>query len=316
VLEEFVARAVIDNLHDRVGEEEQLRGMTGGSEYFNGVWARGFFWDGHHDGGRLGVYSDEGPTFDYHTEGLQVGVDIYRREHADGMRDHAGVYFSYARAYGTVEHVTGVSAGSTDLASYALGGYWTHFWANGAYLDGIVQYSWYDAKAVSTEPLPPLKDDGHAWTVSLEGARPFHFAQQWVLEPQGQLTYVDLTTDPTADAAATVTFSNTNSLVGRLGLRLARTWAHQTNDRPILTTGWLRLNFMHEFLDQPKTFFSAENGPVAFPANAGHDWMEANAGLTHQLRHDTALYASGGYLWSLGRDTHGWTAKVGLRFNW
>ena len=72
---------------------------SGDRETFNGAWARGFYWDGRHNGGALGVYSDQGPSFDFNMLGLQGGLDIYRHEDDQGHRDHLGAYrFSHLAA--------------------------------------------------------------------------------------------------------------------------------------------------------------------------------------------------------------------------
>ncbi len=311
-------RAAIDNLHDRVGEEEQLRGMPHSSdqETFNGAWARGFYWNGHHDGGGLGVYSDQGPTFDYEMEGLQAGVDIWRREDDKGRRDHAGLYLAIGRVDGEVKHINDVRAGDDRVDAFSLGGYWTHFWKSGAYLDGVAQYSWYDAEAQSPR-MPALKGRGTGIALSLEGGLPFHIDTDWVLEPQAQITWQTFDKTSGSDEGGLVTFDSTESLIGRLGLRGARTWSRQgdKNDT-LLTTGWLRLNIDHQFLDQPKTTFQTEDGPVVFQANLGTWWGEAEAGFTHQFRRDAAWFGSAGYQENFDGNTHAWTIKLGLRLNW
>ncbi|HEY2358859.1 MAG TPA: autotransporter domain-containing protein [Phenylobacterium sp.] len=106
-----------------------------------------------------------------------------------------------------------------------------------------------------------------------------------------------------AAATCAVTPGSTVS-VGRLGLRLARTWSRPADEGPELTTGWLRLNLSHEFMDQPSTTFSSENGPVVFQTDLGSYWAEANVGLTHQMSRASALIANVGYQWHLDKDTH------------
>ena len=206
-------RAAIDDLHDRVGEEEQLRGTphSGDRDTFNGTWARAFYWSGSHDGGRLGVYSEQGPTFDFDLQGLQAGLDIYRYEDDRGRRDHMGAYFSLGRVGGSVTHVNDKPAGSDRVDAVSLGGYWTHFWANGAYLDGVAQYSWYNVEAQSVR-LAPIKGQGSGVALSLEGAVPLHVSQDWVIEPQAQLTYQTFGKISANDAGGPVTFENTDSL--------------------------------------------------------------------------------------------------------
>ena len=313
-------RAAIDNLHDRVGEEEQLRGMphSGDRDTANGAWARALYWSGHHDGGALGVYSDQGPTFDYEMEALEAGLDIYRHEDDQGRRDHAGAYFALGRVGGfRPAHQRGFGrdeTGSTPSPRSASTG--LHFWAGGAYLDGVVQYSWYDATAQSPR-MAALEGRGTGVALSLEGALPLHVAAGWVLEPQAQLTYQTFDKHSSSDAGGLVTFDNTDSLIGRLGLRAAHTWAREDDQhQTLLTTGWLRINVDHQFLDQPKTTFATDDGPVVFQANLGSYWGEVEAGFTHQIRQDAAFYGSAGYQETFDGDTHAWTLKLGMRFNW
>ncbi|ANP90111.1 hypothetical protein BA011_39990 (plasmid) [Rhizobium leguminosarum] len=65
-------RHIIDTLHERVGEEEQLKGRTdiGEDENFNGFWLRGIGHWGHRDGDARGVY-DGAPEFDYRFGAMQ-----------------------------------------------------------------------------------------------------------------------------------------------------------------------------------------------------------------------------------------------------
>jgi len=308
-------RAAIDNLHDRVGEQEQLRGRRSDDEWVNGAWVRYMTWHGHHDGGELGIYSDQGPSFDYDLDGLQLGMDIWRRETDDGQRDHAGVYAALGRGSADVEHLRNVRAGRSTVDATSLGAYWTHFWSNGAYLDGVVQYTWYDAEARSPRGFD-VNIDAKGYAVSLEGARPFVIDKVWVLEPQAQLTWQGFDSGQTSDGTAIIDFQDTNSLVGRIGLRLARTLTRETREGPTLTTGWLRANLSHEFLDNPTTAFVTEDGPVNFKADLSRTWAEANIGVTHQMSPNAALLTTFGYQWSLDDDIEAWSGKFGVRFNW
>jgi len=308
-------RAVIDDLHDRVGEEELLRGLQGRSDTFNGVWGRIVGWTGHHDGGALGIYGSQGPTFDYDLGAIQFGVDIYRRERQNGQRDHVGVYGALGETTGTIYHVTGAQVGRDVVDAASFGGYWTHFWQSGAYVDTIGQLSGYGVTAQSVR-LPALKGDALGWALSTEAGLPFHFGKGWLVEPQLQLLYQAFDGDRTHDIAAQVDFENTNSFVGRLGVRLAYTWSRQTNNAPLLTSGWIRVNLNHEFLQNPTTGFSSADGPVVFQANLGRYWAELNGGVTSQVSRKTSLFANVGYDQTIGDNTHAVTGKVGIRVNW
>ena len=48
----------------------------------------------------------------------------------------------------------------------------------------------------------------------------------------------------------------------------------------------------------------------------GSYWAELNAGVTWQISRVSAIFANVGYQRTLDRDTHAWTGKFGVRFNW
>ena len=68
---------LIDTLHERVGEEEQLRGRADLSQgYLNGAWGRFLGHHGEREGD--GILSGR-PKFDYDFFAFQTGLDIFRR---------------------------------------------------------------------------------------------------------------------------------------------------------------------------------------------------------------------------------------------
>ena len=187
---------IIDTLHERVGEEEQLRGRADLSQgYVNGVWGRILAHHGERDGnGILGG----GPQFDYDFFAFQAGLDVYRREYQDGSRDHAGAYFAVGHGEGDVDHnLLGlrIQGGSNEFDGYSIGGYWTHFGPSGWYLDGVLQGTWYD---FTTKPRRFLETDtdGFGLAASLETGYPIRLGNGVVLEPQAQLDLPDTQHQP------------------------------------------------------------------------------------------------------------------------
>ena len=55
---------------------------------------------------------------------------------------------------------------------------------------------------------------------------------------------------------------------------------------------------------------------MVFQANLGAYWAELGGGFTHQMSQDAALFGSAGYQKTFDGDTHAWTLKLGMRFNW
>jgi outer membrane autotransporter protein len=311
--------ATLGNLHERVGEQEQLRDRADLREdsLFNGAWVRVIGENGDVEGARRGIYA-EGPKYDYSLLALQAGADVYAVEHDDGTRHHAGAYVGQGRIRSDVRHYDGTLAGRNEVRATSLGLYWTHYWDRGQYLDAVWQGSWVDGKSRSSNGLL-LKRAGFGWAASLEAGYPVHNEEgNRLLEPQLQVVYQRAASDQHEDAAARVRFRDMDSLAARLGLRLANTWTLEPTRQGTqrLYTGWLRLNAWHEFRGQPVTEFSSAEGYVPFVADMQGTWWQLNAGMTWQLGASTSLYANIGYQKSFDREFDAWDGKLGVRWNW
>lgn len=311
-------------LHDRVGEEENLRRnpSLNDRESTPGVWTRVFGWSGDREGRHTGVANEFTPEFDYDLYGLQAGVDIWRHTNDKGVRQHAGATLAYGRATADATHYDGRNAGEDEIDVYTLGGYYTRFDSTGAYIDAVGQYSLYEGVARSPR-LPKLSGSATALAVSLEVGKPIDLKKDqavtergWILEPQGQLIWQNFQGQDANDIAARIRFEETNSLVGRLGLRAANTWERETELGKRYDTLWGRINVWHEFLDSPKTIFSSEDGPVEFESDIEGTWLDVNAGWTRQISTSATFYADVGYIWDTedkGSAVHG---RIGMRWNW
>ena len=158
---------------------------------------------------------------------------------------------------------------------------------------------------------------GFGFGASLEAGYPFPVADGWIIEPQAQLTYQHIDLDEASDGAATVSFSDVESLVGRLGARLARTWELDPGKTdPRRVTGWLRASFAYEFLGDPVTTFSSGAGPVPFDADYSGPSVVLNAGLDTELGDSTALYANLDYEYQFDDAGESIGGEVGLKVRW
>ena len=310
-------RTLLDTLHERVGEEEHLRGrgdLANGS-FDNGGWARVIGLHGQRDGDVNGILGS-GPKFDYDFVAFQGGHDIYRAEHADGSRDFAGFYVAAGLANSDVTHFTGVAAGTDQFTATSVGGYWTHFGQLGWYIDGVLQGTWYDAHGNSGRGLGQLSTSGAGFASSLEGGYPFRLGNGWQIEPQAQIVYQTVGLSDGADSAATVSFQNVDSLAARIGARIAKTWLIDSGPSQRLITAWIRPNLWREFLGNPLTEFSSATGPVGFQADLGGYWAEINVGVSASLNRTTEIYANASYQEGLDGRSFAYDGKVGLRMNW
>ncbi len=239
-------------------------------------------WNGVRDGTNGGIYGNQGPQFNYDLFAFQVGTDVYAHQSTDGSRDHLGLMGSGGRIEATVSDFTGQSAGNDKINATSAGGYWTHYDRHAAYLDAVFQYTWYDATAASLR-FPALEGNATGLAASLEAGKPFHFSDSkaWVLEPQLQGIYQHFDRDQTGDAGGAITFNDTESFLGRVGLRLADRFADTgPGGHDYRVTLWGRVNLWHEFMDSPETLFATQAGAIPFTANPGKTWVETNAGAT------------------------------------
>ena len=323
-------RHIIGTLHERIGEQEQLKGHADLREdqNFNGAWGRLIGRWGHKDGGALGIYGAGGPEFDYGFGAMQMGVDIYGREYENGMRDHAGLYFGFGHGEIDVTHNragrSSFDAGSDSFDAATVGGYWTRYGENNWYLDGVVQGTWYNVTTKSQRDtligFPDQDVNGFGFAASLEGGYPFYFGNGWQIEPQAQLVYQNINMDSFNDGAAEVRFDDLDSLAGRIGARLARSWAVEEvagGEPARLATAWGRVNVWHEFLDgSATTEFSSANGFIPFSADLQQDWIEAGIGGSLQVTRSITVYGNVNYETTFDGDDWGAGGKIGMRIIW
>lgn len=303
-------RSILDTLHERVGDLDQLRTNValGQSHMANGIWGRLIGTHGDHKGQPGGIY-DGGPAYDTDLRAFQIGADLYRRQRESGRRDHAGLYGAYGKMDSDVDHsILGTSfrAGSVDMRGYTLGAYWTHYEPNGAYLDLVAQASWLDID-IESRRLAKISTEGFDLALSAEGGYPFKFDARWLLEPQAQLVYQSINIDGFDDGAADIRFRDLDSLAGRIGLRLAR-----TGD----TEGWLRVNLWHEFMGTPQTEFSSADGYIPFVVDLPETWIEIGAGASLRLDKRTTMFGSASYETTFEDDFKSYDLKIGIRLNW
>jgi autotransporter family porin len=311
---------LLDTLHERVGEEEDIRGRADLNTWTpkTGAWARVFDTHGTQNGDAGGILYGGSPEYDYDFFGLQVGQDLYRKEHDGGSRDHAGLYFAYGHADSDVTHYDGLH-GRNQFGAYSLGGYWTHFGQSGWYTDAVLQGTYYDATSTADRDVPDMTTHGNGFAASLEAGKPFRFGHGYFIEPQAQLTYQTIDFADTNDTRANVSFSDVDSLTGRIGARLGHDW---TLSRERQMTVWVRPNLWHEFRGDTATTVSAADGTASFHSDLGGTWGELNLGISGQVtplsstRCTSSLYANVSYDRSFDGDGQAWVGKVGIRFSW
>jgi outer membrane autotransporter protein len=320
-------RGLVDTLHERVAEERRLPTdpLPKEHEEAHGPslgWGRMIFRNGERESGHDGPFGDS-PAYNYDMQAFQVGLDLYRGEDTDGSHDQAGLSLAVGKIDGGVEHYSGVGAGNNVLRAYSVGGYWTHFSPEGAYVDGVLQLHHFDIEAKPGD-IDELDTKGWGYTASLETGYPLLIDEgegadkheNLYLEPQAQVIYSHVDLDDSDDIAADVRFRDVDSLIGRLGVRLAKDWLRETDSGETLrTNGWLRPSVWHEFKGQPKTEFSSADGFVPFESDIGGSWWEANLGVDYQADKKVTFYISAGYQKSFDGDSHSYEGMLGVKYD-
>lgn len=307
--------STLGTLHERVGEEENLRGLPESRAYANGVWGRVFgervsnHWNGTVDTSATG-----------NLIGFQTGFDILRRTTDSGHRDHAGVYVAYTdfdspSVRGFALGMQNLEVGQLQMNGPSAGAYWTHFGPSGWYLDGVFQGSWYDAKATSLYGAG-ISTNVTGYTASLETGYPIRFGEgnAWLIEPQAQIVYQGVSVDRSQDQYSSVDWNAGTAWTGRLGARLQYTGR---DERGTLWQPYARINLWHAFSGNDSVFFG-QSSP-AIETRFGDTALEVGGGVTTRVNQNVSLYGQASYRWSLDGDRSRQTATAGtfgIRFNW
>ena len=190
----------------------------------SGVWGRVF---GQQIDNRYAAFAD--PRASGQLVGIQTGGDLWRGSLFPGHRDTAGVYFAYGNGHVDVDGlVTNPEAtayvvghtGTVDLNGYSLAGYWTRYGPTGWYADTVVQGTFYQGSATTEFASLPL--NGAGVITSVEAGYPIPlpwFGPRFVLEPQGQTIWQQVSFDQANDGLGPIGLGTTSGATGRLGLR-------------------------------------------------------------------------------------------------
>ncbi|MFC4296686.1 autotransporter outer membrane beta-barrel domain-containing protein [Castellaniella hirudinis] len=307
--------ATLGTLHERVGEQENLRGLPGGRAGANGAWGRVF---GERVSNRWSGTVDSSATGNL--IGFQAGLDILRRTTAGGHRDHAGLYAAYSdynsssvRGFALGGH--NLEVGRLQMNGPSVGAYWTHFGPSGWYVDGVLQGSWYEAKATSRYGAG-LSTHVTGYTASLEAGYPIRFGagNRWLIEPQAQIIHQGVSVDRSQDPYSTLDWHAGPAWTGRLGARLQYTGS---GDQETLWQPYARVNLWHAFSGSDSTSLGASS-PI-IETRFGDTALELGGGVTARVGRKVSVYGQVSYRRSLdgGRSRQTSTAgTVGVRVNW
>ena len=294
----------IDNFHDRQGDQSLL--TEGGA--LPAAWGR--VWGGH------SVLSQDGattPEFDGSIFGAQAGHDIYADTTASGHRNHYGLFLGFARAVGDVDGFAlgfpNVNVGHLAVNAYSLGGYWTHVGPSGWYTDAVLMGS-----SITVDPLSSQATGagthGTAVTGSVEGGFPIPLGAAFVVEPQAQIIWQNLSLNDFNDGVSSVSFNNGNTYIGRVGVRVQRTFS----SAGMTWQPYARVSVLRAFGEGDSTTFA---GTTVIPGSIGQTAGQLNVGVVAQVTRSGSAFITASYLTNLG-GSHQRTigGNAGVRWKW
>jgi outer membrane autotransporter protein len=292
----------LGSFHERQGNQSLL---TKGD--FPSSWARVF---GNHTDQRWS--GNTAPSFDGSISGFQVGQDLYSADYDNGQRDRAGLFYSYTRADGDVDgFILGFRdayAGKLKLNGNSLGGYWTHLWANQAYLDAVVMHTWLDGSLRSGRGMN-ADADGNLFSASLEAGLPLKIGERWVIEPQAQFIGQHLSMDDAQDAITTVTYEDENVYTGRIGARVQGNYGSDT--RPVQP--YFKANLWHDFKHTGRVNISEDTVSTSAESTS----LEVGLGISATVSHNVNLYAAASQTSDLDSEhQRDYGGNLGVRVNW
>lgn len=311
---------LLGSLHKRVGEQQTAKWDYCGCDDkapADQVWGRLHAQRLDIDGKRqFGAEQD--------LQFVQFGKDLsiaYSGDPGDKSRTHTGLSMGYGRTttdFGDRRRGDagmGYDTGKMKGQMATLGAYHTRYADNGSYLDLVGQLH-----AVHNKYTDKYGGEGTqkgaGFGLSAEVGRPWQIGEsQWLIEPQGQLSYQATRYKGFSDDVSSVDGFTGQSLRARLGGRLAWNDKAQRTDKLTRTnTFYVTANLLHEFMDPEAV---TVGGTSVREDWAKKTWAEVGVGAQLPLSKSTYLYGGLQYQRSLGNSSReGVSGQVGVRVAW
>jgi outer membrane autotransporter protein len=201
--------------------------------------------------------------------------------------------------------------GTLGLNAYSSGGYWTHYGPGGWYLDAVVQGTYYSGNATTQFAMLPVT--GAGFISSLEGGYPIPLplGPRFVLEPQAQIIWQQVTFRDSNDGLGPVALGSTSGPTGRVGIRAQWTIV---DDNGQVWQPYARANLWRDWDAAATTTFGVDRVPLIEQATR----LEFAGGMSAKLNASVSLYAQAGYQFALDGAfiRNGIQGDVGLRYVW
>ncbi len=305
----YYTAAVVDDLHKRLGElrdAQAASGNTGGEFFLRYIGASLRYQSDRR-------FTDFGYNLDIDYSAMQLGGNMLKWE-GDSSTLRAGVAWTRGNTRLQPHAADGISSTTFDSDSVAFYSTWLHH--SGGYLDGAFSVDWHRGETDIQRQQRVAKLKGRGWSASLESGYPFALAHGIRLEPQAQLMHMQLNmADFTDREGARVQYGDYQQTIGRLGVRLDRSWTDRGGRH---YTPWFRINYWQGWGDGAKTRVSAQSNPNlqhVFDGGRFGQTGELGIGGTVNLKNNLALYAEADYRRAIDNNgAQGWRYNLGVRW--
>ena len=299
----------IDTLHQRLGEIRNVQSKDNdqlGGEIFARYIGTQYKYSSDRN------FNQYGYDFNQQINTLQLGGSIM-----GWTGDKSSLRTGWAVDSGTTNvtpKATSIGGSSAKYNAHGASAWLTWQQDNGFYIDAIVGGESYNGK-VSTDlrgsDVATIR--AHGWTASVETGYPFQLGNGWAIEPQAQLMYQSLVFNDVVDK------DNLDVKLGDVGQATYRLGARLTKSDNAKFSPYLRADYINTMGGRQQVHISSTDWTgvqATFAGGRAGTSYRLGGGATSQFTKNLAVYGEVDYQGSLkGYGTSGWTANVGLRWN-
>lgn len=304
---------IVDDLHKRLGELRYQTDMKDPDALDDiQIFIRGIASD--YDYRTDKAFANYGYDFSLRSQALQVGVNFLNVTTSAEDNINLGVAWTHGSSTIKPDTLEGYAEAKTDSDMVGLYATWQK--ENGFYVDGILAGTWHktDINTFVMSGINSIDSDG--WVASIESGYPYRFDNGFILEPQVQLVYSEVSFDDTVDRQLVVVkFDDNHQFIGRLGLRGTKTWV---GDDGTKFMPYARINYYHDFSSAPEvrmSAFGSGSSGVTISGGKGGDALQFGLGITIDTPNNFILYSEVDYQTELGdAGLRGIRGNLGIRW--
>lgn len=305
----YYSLAITDDLHKRLGELRQQQAnpdAVGGEMFIRYIGSNLKYQTSQ-------SVSHYGYDFDLDYSAVQLGGNVIRVDGADSSL-RGGVAYTRGNTRIRPHAADGYSSTSFDSDTLSLYGTWLR--DSGFYVDGSLSWGWHRGATDIARQKDVAKPKGNGWTASVETGYPLELGGGVRIEPQAQITWLQMKMDSFTDRDNTrVSYDDYSQTIGRVGARSDKTWQDISANQ---YTPYLRVNYTQGWGGTAKAKIGAADvsSSETFDSGKFGKMWDVGVGGTATVNKDVALYAEADYRKEIdGNGAKGWRYNAGVRWS-